>query len=76
MAKKQRKTTNKKNAKQEAKQKQDQMMIAIAALIFVVIAFLVFGSNPSQGNTATVNSLPAEINTAMAYEKFEEPFYH
>ena len=75
MAKKRSKPSKKKAKQQDAKQKKDQMMIAVAALVFVVIAFLVFGSNPSgsnDANTATVNSLPAEINTAMGYQKFQE----
>ena len=75
MAKKRSKPSKKKAKEQGAKQKKEQMMIAVAALLFVVIAFLVFGSNPSGGNdanTATVNSLPAEINTAMGYQKFQE----
>ncbi len=63
MAKKRRKASAKKNVKQ---QKKNQMMIAGAALIF-----LAFGGN-SSGSTATVNSLPAEINTGMGYQKFQE----
>lgn len=68
MAKKRRKPTKK---QQEKKQKKEQMIIAIVALVFVVIAFLVFGSNPAE-KAATVNSLPAEINTGMAKQKFDE----
>ncbi len=71
MAKKQSKS-KKKQAIQDAKKKKDQMIIAVAALIFVVIAFLVFGSNPAADAPATVNSLPAEINTEMGYQKFQE----
>ena len=66
MAKKRSKSSKKKVTQQNAKQKKDQMMIAVAAVIFVVIAFFVFGSNPSG------NSLPAEINTEMGYQKFQE----
>ncbi len=60
---------------QEAKQKRDQMLIAIGAVILAIVAFLVFGGNPAANSTATINGLPAEINTAMAYEMFEEGAY-
>ena len=71
MAKKRRKASAKKNVKQ---QKKNQMMIAGAALILVVVAFLVFGGNPS-GNTATINSLPAEIIQAVRLVLFREWIY-
>ncbi len=66
MAKKRQKAQTKKK-----QQKKNQMMIAGVALILVVIAFLAFGGN-SSGSTTTVNSLPAEINTGMGYQKFQE----
>ena len=70
MARKRRKI--KKEASNQ-KQKKKQITIAVVALVFIVIAFLVFGNNPSEGNTsARVNSLPAEINTEMGFQKFED----
>lgn len=71
MAKKQTKS-QKKQAIRDAKKKKDQIIIAVAALIFVIVAFLIFGGNPSADLPATVNSLPADINTAMGYQKFQE----
>jgi len=68
MAKKRRKPTKK---QQQTKQKKEQIIIAVVALAIVVIAFLVFGSNPAE-KAATVNSLPPEINTGMAKQKFDE----
>jgi rhodanese-related sulfurtransferase len=67
------KSTKKKQ--QEAKQKRDQLIMAVGAVILAIIAFLVFGGNPAANSTATINGLPAEINTAMAYEMFEEGAY-
>ena len=72
MAKKRNKPSKKKTKQQDAKQKKDQMMIAVAAVIFVIVAFLVFGNNPAGDAVATTNSLPAEINTEMGYQKFQE----
>ncbi len=70
---KQSKSTSKKNTKkqQEAKQKRDQLIMAVVAVIFLVIAFLVFGSNPAE-NAATSGNLPPEINTATAKQMFDE----
>ena len=77
MAKKPSKNTNKKRAQQEqqeAKQKKEQLIMAIGALIVVVIAFLVFGSNPSE-NATNVAGLPPEINTATGKQMFDEGAY-
>ena len=77
MAKKPSKNTNKKRTQQkqqEAKQKKEQLIMAIGALIVVVIAFLVFGSNPSE-NAANVAGLPPEINTATGKQMFDEGAY-
>ena len=48
--------------------------MAIGALIVVVIAFLVFGSNPSE-NATNVAGLPPEINTATGKQMFDEGAY-
>ena len=77
MAKKPSKNTNKKRTQQkqqEAKQKKEQLIMAIGALIVVVIAFLVFGSNPSE-NATNVAGLPPEINTATGKQMFDEGAY-
>jgi len=65
MAKKRRKP-NKKNAKKT----QQQRWIALAAVAIAIIA--VFIAANSGSTPATVTSLPAEINTEMGYQKFQE----
>ncbi len=61
------KTTKKKQ--QEAKQKRDQLLMAVGAVILAIIAFLVFGSNPAENSMA---GLPPEINTATGKQMLDE----
>ncbi len=82
MAKKRGKSTTSKKVQQRESSKnkksnkpsREQWIIAAVAAVVVVLAFAVFGSNPSAVATpdATVNALPAEINTAMGYQMFQE----
>ena len=64
MATKRRKPSKKNNAKK----KKEQIIYAVIAFIVILAAFFIFGGNSSP----TTNSLPAEINTGMAYQKVEE----
>ena len=72
MAKKRSSKAQKKEAIKNAKKKKDQIIIAVAVLVFVLIAFLFLGGNSSADTPVIVNSLPAEINPAMGYQKFQE----
>ena len=72
MAKKQSKASKRK-AKQDAEKKRNSIIMAVVAVVFVIIAFLVFGSNPSGGDVpVTENSLPAEIDTDTGYQMFQD----
>ncbi len=65
MAKKRRKL-NKKNTKKTQKQR----WIAVAVVIIAIVAVFVAANSGSA--PATVNSLPAEINTEMGYQMFQD----
>jgi len=65
MAKRRRKP-NKKNIKKN----QQQRWIALALVAIAIIA--VYIASQSSSAPAKVNALPAEINTGLAYEKYEE----
>ncbi len=72
MAKKQSKASKRK-AKQDADKKRNSIIIAVLAVVFAIIAFLVFGSTPTESDVPTTeNSLPAEINTATGYQMFQD----
>ena len=65
MAKKRRRP-NKKNLKKT----QQQRWIALAVVAIAIIA--IFVASQSSSAPAKVNALPAEINTGLAYDKYEE----
>ena len=72
MAKKQKKTSKKKVAQAAAKSKQQRTIAFIAvAVTFAIVAFLSL-SNSAAPPAEASNSLPADITTAMGYQKFEE----
>lgn len=70
MAKKSSKNAGKKKVQQkqqQAKQKNEQLWFAIAAVVLAVLAFVVF-SNGNKGNSA----LAAEINAQTAKQKLDD----
>lgn len=63
-------TKNEKKAlRKKTKKNQQQLWIVLAIAAIAIIALFI----ASQSTTpATINALPAEINTGLAYEKYEE----
>ena len=71
MAKKKSKISKKKAAQAAAKSKQQRTIALIAVAITFAIVAILSASNSADA-PATVNSLPADINTAMGHQKFED----
>ncbi|MBC8334700.1 MAG: rhodanese-like domain-containing protein [Anaerolineales bacterium] len=65
MTKKQKKALRKK-----AKNNQQQLWIVLAIVTIAIIAIFIATQSPT--TPATINALPAEINTGLAFEKYEE----
>jgi len=63
-----RKHKSNKRAQQEAKKK-NQLILTIVLVVAAIAAILIV---LNKGNSATVNSLPAEINTGLGYQKVQE----
>ena len=66
MTKKRRRTKKKENTKKT----QQQRWIAIAVVVIAIVAVFIAANSGSA--PATVNSLPAEINTEMGYQMFQD----
>ncbi len=72
MAKKQSKASKRK-AKQDAEKKRNSIIIAVVAVVFAIIAFLVFGSDPSGGEAPlTENGLPDKIDAETGYQMLQD----
>ncbi len=53
---------------QEAKKKNQRLFTIILVVAAILAVLIVFGTS----NSTTVNSLPDEINTGLAYQKFQD----
>ena len=72
MAKKKNKISKKKAAQATKKAQQQRVIALVAVAVTFVIVAILFASNSVSPPVPAGNSLPADINTAMGYQKFEE----